>query len=327
VTQVIPPRCRISIALATYQGAAFLEAQLRSILAQSRLPDQLVLSDDASTDATVAIAEATLATAPFEWMILQNPGPCGSSRNFAHALTRCTGDLIFFCDQDDIWDLDKIMCQAQILETSTELGYCFCDARLVDAQLKPSGARLWSSLSLEESIKRYNSGREAQASILLRQPLVTGTASVFRRSLLEALLPIPEGWIHDHWFSLAAAISGQKGYALDAALLAYRQHPQQQVGGQGLDLWGRLRNAWRTPPCIEAARFWQRAAKELAHRFPDSSSTVDASKMAVHLRICSRGRKRDFTSRVRIFLKEYHRGMYRFRNGSILSLLRDILLH
>ncbi len=92
-----------------------LEPQLASLLAQTRLPDELVACDDGSTDGTVSILEAFARRAPFPVRIERNDVRLRSTRNFEKAIGLCTGDLIATSDQDDVWLPEKLaLCEAAI---------------------------------------------------------------------------------------------------------------------------------------------------------------------------------------------------------------------
>lgn len=98
----------VSIAMATSNGANFIRAQLDSLAAQTHLPAELVITDDCSTDDTSAIVGEFAATAPFPVHFHRNPVRLGFRGNFLRAASLCTGALIAFCDQDDIWDPTKL---------------------------------------------------------------------------------------------------------------------------------------------------------------------------------------------------------------------------
>ena len=85
---------KISIAMATYNGGKYLREQLDSFLAQTRLPDELVITDDCSTDDTLAIIETFAATAPFEVRWERNEQNLGYTGNFNKALMKAAGDLV-----------------------------------------------------------------------------------------------------------------------------------------------------------------------------------------------------------------------------------------
>ena len=87
---------RTSIALATYQGARFLEEQLESFRNQTRLPDEVVISDDHSSDETDSIVEAFIQRASFPVKFIQNEGPRGITRNSENAVKHCSHEIILF---------------------------------------------------------------------------------------------------------------------------------------------------------------------------------------------------------------------------------------
>ena len=116
---------KVSIALCTYNGENFLEEQLSSIGQQTRLPDELIISDDDSTDSTVQIAEKFAAIAPFSVKISINTKRLGSTKNFERAISQCSGDIIFLSDQDDYWNPKKINLIVRVLEESNNLGCIF----------------------------------------------------------------------------------------------------------------------------------------------------------------------------------------------------------
>ena len=97
-----------SVALCTYNGGRFLREQLQSIADQSARPAELVICDDGSTDDTVSIAETFARSAPFRVDVHRNRTRSGTIANFDYAMSLCGGDVIFLCDQDDVWHPEKI---------------------------------------------------------------------------------------------------------------------------------------------------------------------------------------------------------------------------
>ena len=101
-----PQRLTISIALCSYNGAQFIAEQLLSILQQTRKPDEIIVFDDASQDKTVEIARRVLELhqgSDVRWAVNVNPRNVGVSKNFSQSAQATTGDVVFLCDQDDIW--------------------------------------------------------------------------------------------------------------------------------------------------------------------------------------------------------------------------------
>ena len=221
----------ISIALCTYNGAAYLPDQLASIAAQSRRPDELVVRDDASSDETPAIVEAFAAQAPFPVRVARNAERLGSTRNFDGAVAACTGDLIALSDQDDVWRPDKLSVIERRFHEHPGVGLVFSDADLIDAASNPIGARLWSRVGFDSRRRRLWQNRGALTALVPGR-IVTGATMAFRSAFRPLILPMPEGMapmIHDGWIALAiAAVAGVA--FVEEPLVAYRLHANQQIG-------------------------------------------------------------------------------------------------
>ena len=99
----------ISVAMTTFNGAAYLEEQLNSLLDQRHLPLELVIGDDGSEDETLVILERFAGRAPFPVLVQRNVRRLGFRENFIRTAERCRGELITFCDQDDIWHPDNLL--------------------------------------------------------------------------------------------------------------------------------------------------------------------------------------------------------------------------
>src|SRR5712671_3439525 len=123
--------------MCTYNGSAYLSEQLQSLAGQTRPPDELVVSDDQSNDGrTREIIEAFARDSPFKVRLSTNNQTLGSKRNFAIAIGRCTGDIIFLCDQDDVWRSDKLARIEKTFKSNPATGLVFSDAEVVDEDLK-----------------------------------------------------------------------------------------------------------------------------------------------------------------------------------------------
>ncbi len=215
-----------SVALTTYNGERFLERQLQSLAEQSELPRELVVTDDQSSDGTVPMLERFAADAPFPVRIELNEQRLGYRRNFRKAAQLCTGDLILFCDQDDVWLPQKIAeLRAAFADPATLLVYH--NALLVDAEEKSLGRMLRP---------------ETEHARLAERPLHPwhysfGLLQAFRSSLrdYDDLWDLSRDQLedeilaHDQWyFFLALALDGVR--FLDRDLLLYRQHGANTYG-------------------------------------------------------------------------------------------------
>ena len=134
----------LSVALASYNGERYIGAQLDSIARQTRLPDELVICDDASTDSTEDIVREFARRAPFAVRFFQHERMGSSTRNFELAIAECRGDIIFLCDQDDVWYPNKVETIEAVFIDRPETGAVFTDADVVDENLQPLGSRLWT---------------------------------------------------------------------------------------------------------------------------------------------------------------------------------------
>ena len=107
----------ISVVMATYNGAEYIEEQLDTIREQTRVADELIICDDGSTDKTVEIVRAYISKYGLDekWHIYENPVNLGYANNFNHVASLATGDLLFFADQDDRWDTEKIRIMEKVM--------------------------------------------------------------------------------------------------------------------------------------------------------------------------------------------------------------------
>lgn len=220
---------RVSVAMASYDGAAWVEEQLVSIARQTRPPDELIVVDDASSDDTVARVEAFGASAPFPVRVERNPENRGSTPTFERALELCTGGIVCFADQDDVWDPEKIETLAAILEASPGVGAVFSDGRVVDAERRPLGHSLWQALWFDAR-EQEKVRRGAAAEVFARHVVAAGTTLAFRACHRGLVLPFPAlRDCHDSWVAfLVAAVSEVR--SVDRELIDYRVHGANQFG-------------------------------------------------------------------------------------------------
>jgi glycosyltransferase involved in cell wall biosynthesis len=212
---------RLSVALCTYNGGQYLAEQLESIAGQTLPVDEIILCDDGSTDQTLAIAQHFL-TQGLPITIHRNPQRLGFIENFSQAIRLCSGDIIFLCDQDDLWMPNKVKEITQVFTRSPTTWLVFSDGELVDSATQPLDCRLWQALPTYPSI--HPAFQE-----LLNNDWITGAACAFRKELVDHALPIPESWVHDAWLGLIASAYGEVE-ALPEPLIAYRQHAHNQIG-------------------------------------------------------------------------------------------------
>ncbi|MGO8669771.1 MAG: glycosyltransferase family 2 protein [Capsulimonadaceae bacterium] len=224
-----PSHLTVAVAMGVHNGERYLPQQLESIAAQARLPDEMVVCDDGSTDSSMAIVETFAAAAPFPVRLIRNDSNLGLARNFGKAISLCGSDIIALSDQDDVWLPGKLDVVVAAFESDPACSLVFTDADLVDEQLAPMGTRLSVTGRIGPAESAALAGPEAFA-FLLRRNVATGATMALRRSLCDVALPIPEGLAtyHDAWIVQIAAATGRVVY-LPSPLVLYRQHPGQQT--------------------------------------------------------------------------------------------------
>lgn len=221
------------VVLCTYNGAIHLEQQLDSILEQSVRVDELIISDDASDDATVAMLLAFSVRAEgvgIRVELVLRTENVGFVRNFSEALSLSTADVVFLCDQDDVWHRQRVEIFLQHFVVQPRLMLLHGDAHLVGETGELFGETLAEALRIHPAELDMESSSMPLDALLVRN-LVTGAASATRRQIIEAALPIAAGWVHDEWLAVVAAVHGHIGFVSEP-LVYYRQHHANQIGAK-----------------------------------------------------------------------------------------------
>lgn len=200
----------ISVCMATYNGAKYITEQISSIIPCISEKDEIIISDDGSTDGTLNILEK-FASDYSNIRIVKGPS-CGLIANFSNALSQAKGDIIFLSDQDDIWYPDKV---SKVLQAFSQGDYALVvhNARLVDADGKPIGSTLFE-------LRHSKTGFFKN---LVKNSYV-GCCMAVKRDLLTVALPIPvDIEMHDWWLGLLSEVTS-KSIFVDEVLIDYRRH-------------------------------------------------------------------------------------------------------
>ncbi len=232
----------VTVLLATHNGERWLAELLESLLAQDYAELHIVVRDDASHDATPTVLATFRERARERITLLDNTRqtPEGSNANFKalidHALTWRRESHFLFCDQDDIWQPDKVsVLLARMPADTSRPALAYSDMRVVDER----GALIAGSF-----MEHQHLSPESGLSRLLVQNHVSGCASLVNRAALELAWPLPAATlVHDWWLALACAAGGHLEYC-DRPLLDYRQHDDNAIGARGFNrryLWHRAR--------------------------------------------------------------------------------------
>lgn len=198
----------VSICMATYNGARFVADQLRSILCQLYGDDEVIISDDGSSDESLAIIRAF--DDPRIRILQHSGGPWGPVRNFEHALSHARHDLIFLADQDDVWCEHKVETMICLLQNY--------DLVVTDCTLIDEGGKEFAGSFFE-----LQHSRPGFWPNLIKNTYL-GCCMAFRHSLLEKALPFPPHIpMHDIWLGMLAEWYGRPCFHSEQ-LVAYRRH-------------------------------------------------------------------------------------------------------
>ena len=221
---------RVSIAMGTYNGARFIREQLDSLNNQSYLPLELVVCDDHSTDDTAEIVRDFAETAAFPVRFQVNETRLGFADNFLKASLLCSGELIAFCDQDDVWYPDKLQTCVDVF-SSPDILLCSHDADLCDVDGKVTGGH----------VSGVTTGRYG-ALALKPWDIYFGFTCVFRRELLQIIDPslrpnddrgAASKMSHDSWVYFVGNSVGDTAFVAKR-LAKYRQHGSNLYGSNDL---------------------------------------------------------------------------------------------
>jgi len=315
--------------MCTYNGARHLREQLDSIAAQLRPPDELVICDDGSTDATRAIIRDFAASVPFAVHFNINAQNLGSTKNFERAISLCRGDLIALSDQDDVWLPGKLAQLEAEFDRAPNIGLIFTDAEVVDEDTRPAGYTLWEKLPVRPAeLQRLRSRRAIDG--LLEGSTVTGATMAFRGRFKELVMPIPNDLpiIHDAWIAiLVAAVSEVLPFALP--LVRYRQHGEQQVGAKERkrDEGGVKKAMRRTTSYHEMIEIGTQVQQRLAERRDVYKSDEALSRLAArltHLRMRA-NLPEHALPRLTCVVRELLTGRYCLYSRGLFSAAKDLL--
>ena len=197
----------ISVCIATYNGEQYIEQQLRSILDQIAPEDEVIISDDASTDATLACIDSLQDP---RIRVLKHPH-MGTTQSFYAALIQAKGEYIFLSDQDDVWLPKKV---ERLMQTLLTYDLVVSDAYVTDVSLHPTGPTLFQLLGSREGLLR----NWAACAFY-------GSTMAFKRHIVEKAQPFPmaKHIAHDWWIGMVAEMEGKVCF-LPEPLILYRRH-------------------------------------------------------------------------------------------------------
>ena len=218
----------VSIAIAAFRGEKYLPGLLKSLQDQTLFADEIIITDDSPDDSTLRAISGYLTLLPIRYF--RNPEQLGINRNFEKAISLCTADIIFCCDQDDVWLPEKCRLLSAALQQNPGVSGVFCNSQLTDEQLNPLPGTLWEMRRFQPD---QLSGSGQLARFLRRVPC-SGHNLAFRREVRVELLPFPElePFFFDTHIGLSLAVQN-RWTAVDLPLTLYRVHQNNASKPQG----------------------------------------------------------------------------------------------
>ncbi len=228
---------KISVALAAYKGEQYISEQIDSILSQLGENDELIVSDDYPEGKTRDIV-LDYQSEDKRVHYIEGEGK-GVVKNFENALKACTGDIIFLCDQDDVWMPDKVECVMNEISNGADL--VLHDASVTD-----------SKLNITEPSYFAVHGSNASFSGNMARNSFVGCCMAFTKQVLLESLPFPEALpMHDWWIALVAMKKKRNVVLLSKPLIKWRRH-SATVTGKKTSLFQKIK--WRVDILLSLAR-------------------------------------------------------------------------
>lgn len=223
---------KISVCMATYNGEKYIKEQLNSILLQLSENDEVIITDDISTDKTVDIIKSFNDN---RIKIYVNNKKLGATANFNESLSKASGDIIFLSDQDDIWLDSKVSTSLEHLKIYDLI---VTNCKVVDENL---------NITHESYFNVVGSGNGLVKN--LYKSTYLGCCLAFNRKVLDAILPIPNNLMmyHDWWIGFIAE-QKFKVYFESKPLLLYRRHgntTSSTVGKSKNNLFFKIKSRWQ----------------------------------------------------------------------------------
>lgn len=224
---------RVSVAMAAYNGGKYIKDQVDSILSQLNYDDELIISIDNCTDKTLEVLQA-IQSKDKRVKIYNNPDSPGVVNNFQNAVKHCTGDIIFYSDQDDIWMPDKVDIIREEFKNQN-VAAVIHDAQLTDADL---------NVIAPSTFKLRGGARTSFLGNFIRLSYI-GCCMAFRAVYKDVILPIPTiHRSHDWWTGCLLACEKSKVVAIHKPLILHRIHDNNTTPKKRPSLAYQLQVRW-----------------------------------------------------------------------------------
>lgn len=219
-----------SVAICTYNGEAFLQEQIDSILGQNVAVGEIIVCDDGSTDKTQSILKSYEKEFPEIFRIFFNEKKLGSVKNFEKAISLCKNDVIFLSDQDDVWLPQKVEKYLSYFRENPNVSVLCSNGFGINSKgQKLDVMTIWD---VPEFIRKKKNEIDYFSMIAYIGNIATGASMAIKKTFLPEIIPFPEiaNFHHDEWIALISSYH-KKFELLNDKLFEYRVHEKQQVGG------------------------------------------------------------------------------------------------
>ncbi len=224
----------ISVCLATYNGASFIIRQLDSVIKQLNEQDEVIVVDDGSSDLTVELIREKYGNRIEIYINNQN---LGAIKSFEKAISLAKGDVLFLCDQDDIWEDNKV---EKVLAAFKDQNVVLVvhDANVVDGNLQ----------LINKSWNEYNRNNLSQGLLgNIMKNAFTGAMMAFKKELLPYILPFPANIeMHDQWIVQICLLEKKKIVTIDEPLMKYVRHGGNVTGMKKRSIMERIKGRAQT---------------------------------------------------------------------------------
>lgn len=217
----------VCVLLSTYNGEKYISDLIESLLNQTYKDFRIIIRDDGSTDRTLEILHS------YDLDVISSKENVGVTKSFSilleYAINHSEYKYFMFCDQDDVWKSNKIMCSlSKVIEMEKLYKHqpilVHTDLMVVDENMNLINDSFYSYQGMNVNKNSFHD--------MILNNVVAGCTAIINRSLAQLCLPIPEHCIeHDWWIALVASKFGKIGYLNDSTI-KYRQHANNTVGAR-----------------------------------------------------------------------------------------------
>lgn len=225
---------KISIAMTTYNGEKYVKKQLLSLLNQTRKADEVIIRDDCSTDKTAEIVTEFIKKNSLKnWDFSVNKCNLGYKSNFYEAISQTTGDIIFLCDQDDIWYLNKLEVMESVFNNNPSVKALNSSFEFIDQQdnkIQFIDKRGTSNKNLIDIQIPADALYKINTNIILRRNISPGCVCAYTREVCNKFIKHTKNSLPHDWELNIYAASMNGLYFYNSSLTRYRIHENNAIG-------------------------------------------------------------------------------------------------